>query len=254
MPAPFQSSICPTTMCRGGKRSCTELGASPAQWSRTAPLLPPGWMLAQIDPLIMALESAAIGDISTACLTLESVDNDRLRYWYVEHGQVSGTCRSYILGRTSRTRSAASIGSRQPSADLAREVLRRDQYVCRYCGIRTIPREVFALFSTLLGAEAFRATGDNSQRHGAVLAFRANVDHVTPWHLGGATVADNLVTSCWCCNYGKANFTLEQLGLEDPRDRQPETAPVWDGLTHLIPALKREIGVRVDFLTPTDRV
>ena len=46
---------------------------------------------------------------------------------------------------------------------------------------------------------------------------KAVADHVFPWSLGGATSLDNLVTSCGGCNYDKEHWTLEQLGIEDPR-------------------------------------
>ena len=32
-----------------------------------------------------------------------------------------------------------------------------------------------------------------------------------------------LVTCCWSCNYGKSNHTFEQIGLDDPLGRIPES-------------------------------
>jgi hypothetical protein len=113
------------------------------------------------------------------------------------------------------------------------EVFRRDGYLCRYCGLRVIPKQVFTAFERVVGAQAFRATGTNDQRNGVVLAFRANVDHVVPWKLGGVTTPENLVTACWSCNYGKAGYSIEQLGIEDPRSFGPSPSE-WDGLlSHL---------------------
>jgi len=37
-----------------------------------------------------------------------------------------------------------------------------------------------------------------------------------PHSLGGRTELDNLVTSCYSCNFGKAEYTLKQLGIDDP--------------------------------------
>jgi HNH endonuclease len=73
--------------------------------------------------------------------------------------------------------------------------------------------------------------------HGVIHAFKLVADHVVPHKLGGKTDIDNLVTACPACNYGKECYTLDQLGLEDPRDRDPKLGD-WDGLTAFIPGLK----------------
>jgi 5-methylcytosine-specific restriction endonuclease McrA len=51
-----------------------------------------------------------------------------------------------------------------------------------------------------------------------MIATRATADHVIPRSQGGKTTVDNLVTACWPCQFGKAEFSPNQLGLEDPRD------------------------------------
>ncbi|HUW77243.1 MAG TPA: HNH endonuclease [Candidatus Nanopelagicaceae bacterium] len=51
------------------------------------------------------------------------------------------------------------------------------------------------------------------------------LDHVTPHRLGGRTDEANLVTSCWPCNYGKMEYTVEQIGIVDPL----LTPPMEDG-------------------------
>jgi 5-methylcytosine-specific restriction endonuclease McrA len=61
-----------------------------------------------------------------------------------------------------------------------REVLRRDNYTCQYCGQHT---------STL------------------------TVDHIIPRHLGGEHSWRNLVTACPACNHRKGGRTLEQAGM-----------------------------------------
>lgn len=61
-----------------------------------------------------------------------------------------------------------------------REILRRDDYVCQYCGQRT-----------------------------SILT----IDHVIPRHLGGAHEWDNLVTACPNCNHHKGGRTLEQAHM-----------------------------------------
>jgi 5-methylcytosine-specific restriction endonuclease McrA len=58
-----------------------------------------------------------------------------------------------------------------------REILRRDDYTCQYCGLRT-----------------------------NVLT----IDHVMPRHLGGEHTWKNLVTACPHCNHRKGGRTLDQ--------------------------------------------
>jgi hypothetical protein len=45
-------------------------------------------------------------------------------------------------------------------------------------------------------------------------------------------VLENIVASCWSCNFGKNYFTLDELGLDFPmaKNRIEE----WDGLTGLL--------------------
>lgn len=61
------------------------------------------------------------------------------------------------------------------SKKLRVEILERDYYTCRYCGY-------------------FDPTG-----------MGLEVDHVYPFSLGGATIKENLVTSCHNCNSSKYN-------------------------------------------------
>lgn len=68
------------------------------------------------------------------------------------------------------------------------EVLKRDDFTCRYCGRRS-PEVVL------------------------------QVDHVVPQCQGGTDDPMNLVTSCWECNSGKGDAPLSQiLTGEDPHD------------------------------------
>jgi hypothetical protein len=63
--------------------------------------------------------------------------------------------------------------------------------------------------------------------------MRLQFDHLLPDSRGGETTLENLVITCAPCNYGHHHFTLEEIGLIDPR-----TAPAhdrrgmdsWDGL------------------------
>jgi 5-methylcytosine-specific restriction endonuclease McrA len=61
-----------------------------------------------------------------------------------------------------------------------REILRRDDYTCQYCGQK---------FSFL------------------------TIDHVIPRHMGGQHVWNNLVTACPSCNHRKGGRTIDQAQM-----------------------------------------
>lgn len=61
-----------------------------------------------------------------------------------------------------------------------REVFRRDEFVCQYCGKRTPD---------------------------------LTIDHILPRHLGGKHIWPNVVTACPACNHRKGGRTIEDAGM-----------------------------------------
>lgn len=226
-------------MCRG-KKYCTELGCDPLEWNKRSPLMPPAWFKNEIELFAKAVEIAAEGDIVESKRLLSGIKSDELRQWYCEHGQMSGLFRNNALKIKTAKNSDIELDSLRSPDKYRREVFKRDGYTCQYCGMKVVPKEVFAAYSKLVGEEIFRSTGTNDQRHGIVLAFRANADHVVPWNLGGKTNPENLVTCCWSCNYGKSGYTLEEIGIDDPREKDLRNGE-WIGLVEYIPKLKSNI-------------
>ncbi len=74
-----------------------------------------------------------------------------------------------------------------------REILRRDEFTCQYCG-KTVPY--------------------------------LTIDHVIPRRLGGRHVWDNLVAACPTCNHHKGGRTAEQaqMRLLRPPQEPPSSA------------------------------
>ena len=75
-------------MCRGRKRTCTELGSDVTAWSKLAPLMPPEWFDVQVTAFAEAVRLAASGEAPAAHIQLDTVRGTDLQTWYIEHGQM----------------------------------------------------------------------------------------------------------------------------------------------------------------------
>lgn len=223
-------------MCRGA-RNCTEL-LHPEKWSAHAPLMPPDWLPKELEVFIDAARLAAAGDVTGARRKITLARNDDLQTWYIEHGQCSGKFRRQHFRRPKPTKLMHGLDPIASPAAFAKAVFIRDGYTCRYCGLKVVPKAVFEAFSKVVGPDCFPLGSTNLGRHGLYLNFCAVADHVTPHSIGGRTNPENLVTACWSCNYGKNEWTVDELGIEDPRLRPPSVSPTWDGLTSLVPKLR----------------
>jgi 5-methylcytosine-specific restriction endonuclease McrA len=115
-------------------------------------------------------------------------------------GEIRTVSRSYP--KPSIIRLSRMVHRPRPTVRLTkREVLRRDDFTCQYCGQR----------STFL-----------------------TVDHVIPRHLGGSESWDNLVTACPLCNHRKGGRTLEQAGMHLLRvPSQPPASAMYLFARHL---------------------
>lgn len=65
-----------------------------------------------------------------------------------------------------------------------------------------------------------------------LLVLKASLDHILPHSRGGDNDPSNLVTACYPCQFGRSSWTLEEVGLTDPRLRPP-VVDNWDGLMRL---------------------
>jgi 5-methylcytosine-specific restriction endonuclease McrA len=94
------------------------------------------------------------------------------------------------------------VAHARPSIKLnRREIFRRDNYTCQYCG-----------------------------RHTPELT----VDHVVPRHLGGKHVWNNVVTACPFCNHRKGGRTLEEANLRLPHmPKEPPSSARYVFARHL---------------------
>ncbi len=103
---------------------------------------------------------------------------------------------SQVFPRPSVIRLVNLIKRPRPRARLCRkEIFRRDNYTCQYCGAR---------------------------------AKDLTLDHVVPRHKGGRHTWENLVTACRACNHRKGGKTLEEARMTLLRPPfQPYVSPYY---------------------------
>jgi len=119
-------------------------------------------------------------------------------------------------------------GFRMPTPAERSAVLLRDGYHCRFCGIPVIRKEVRDRIRRLY-PEVPIWGGRNLDQHAAFQAMWLQYDHLLPHSRGGSNALENILITCAPCNYGRMDYTLEEVGLIDPRLREP-TRSNWDGL------------------------
>lgn len=122
----------------------------------------------------------------------------------------------------------ARVPVRMPTMAERLELVARDGYHCRYCGIPVVPERVRKA-AIRLYPDVVPWPRHNLGQHAGFQAMWLQFDHVLAHARGGDNSFDNIVISCAPCNFGKANYTLDELGLVDPRTR-PVAKWGWNGL------------------------
>jgi HNH endonuclease len=120
---------------------------------------------------------------------------------------------------------------RMPTSAEKRTLHMRDGYHCRFCGIPVIRAEIRNLLRKLY-PDALPWPNTNKAQHPAFQAMWAQYDHVIPQARGGGNDLENIIVTCAPCNFARMNYTLEEVGLADPRTREPIRS-TWDGLERL---------------------
>ena len=209
------------------------LGKDPKTWPVFCLVQYPVNFDVEIDKFVSAVEFAVQGSITESIKLLSTIQSKELSDWFIEVGQNAGAYRMKGLGRnTSKQHSGNQL--KWPK-NREYEVLERDAYRCRYCQIRLIHEKQLDAYEKLVGNEAFPNGDTNRSRHGIRLIMRATFDHVVPVSHDSdedKNVLENVVASCWSCNFGKSYFTVKELGLELPRE--PMFQDDWDGLTTIL--------------------
>ncbi len=121
---------------------------------------------------------------------------------------------------------------RMPTLAEKNQLLMRDGYHCRFCGIPLIRKEVREQFRRLF--PQVQIWGDKiTECHAALQAMWLQYDHVLPHSRGGKSGVENMLITCAPCNYARMSYTLDEVGLVDPRTREPIRS-TWDGLERIM--------------------
>lgn len=120
------------------------------------------------------------------------------------------------------------VKTRMPSGTEKRHIHQRDGHSCRFCGIPVIRTEVRTRMRALY-PKALRWGPKELEQHAAFQAMWAQYDHVVPHAKGGTNELENIVLACAACNFGRGSYSLEEVGVADPRGRPP-IRTAWDGL------------------------
>ena len=125
---------------------------------------------------------------------------------------------------------------RMPSSEGKQKLHEVYGYHCCFCGTPVIRSEVHnRLLSLYPNAIPWEGKKEIA-KHAALYVMASQYDHVVPHSRGGLNDLGNMVLTCLPCNYGRSSFTLEEMGLFDPRTRERVEciAPGWDGLERLL--------------------
>lgn len=125
------------------------------------------------------------------------------------------------------------VPARMPNAAERAQLLERDGLHCRFCGVPLIETAVRKAVRTLY-PESLPWGRRNVEQHAAFQALWLQFDHLTPHSRGGDNSMNNLAVTCAPCNFGRSDYTLEELDLENPLDRDPVRSD-WDGLRRFLP-------------------
>ncbi len=125
---------------------------------------------------------------------------------------------------------APSGGRRARITDATKHaVATRDEWRCRYCGLRLISFDFSKKRNELFPDVWVIDPAIERKMHPAAYLLRYTPDHVVAYSTGRDNSAENLVACCATCQYQKGSCSLEELGLANPLTR-PATRDRWDGL------------------------
>lgn len=122
--------------------------------------------------------------------------------------------------------------TRMPTDNEQNAIFQRDGWRCRFCNIRVINKKARRVLCKTFSIDS-NWTSLRLQRHSSLYAMASSLDHVHPHGRGGRNTVENFVTACYCCQFGRGEWTLSEVEISDPRERPP-IIDSWDGLSRII--------------------
>lgn len=170
------------------------------------------------------------GHTSIAGNLFKLANDQKVRDWTES---IWGSNSQYVkVNKENSLHTKAKEKNRMPNAEMKRALLKRDGCHCRFCGIPVIHPDIRKLLHKLY-PEAIPWGKTNASQHAGFQCLWLQYDHVVPHSAGGENTLDNLIITCSACNFGKMNYTLQELGLTDPRSFEP-VCSFWDGLVRYL--------------------
>lgn len=180
-----------------------------------------------------AVDALLVGDHDTATKYIRSAERPKLLAWGVP---IMSVVKPEIIRwrpiDETKLPPSGRVDTGRFTPSLLDAMYRRDGWRCRFCGCPVVRPAARNRLGRLLPG-AFRWTtcyGD----HAGFFVLSGVADHVQPHSWSGPTNLDNLVTCCQPCNYGRGSAFLSEVGLVDPRRRDPYPADGWDGLERVL--------------------
>jgi hypothetical protein len=205
------------------------LGTDTEKWNTNCLIPYPKEFDKQIDLVAEAVRIAHL-DPAKARAMVQSFDSEPMKRWFIDVALWSGAWRAERVGLHEKR--MKSLGIRKiVSQKKLDDLFAGDKWRCRYCGIRVAGnRKHFKKFAQAIDMPELIAGRTDESRHGLYLMLMASYDHVRPVNQEGTNDADNLVTACWSCQFGKYKYSLEELGLTGPIDPRLVKSDSWAGL------------------------
>jgi len=205
------------------------LGTDTEKWNTNCLVPYPKEFDKQIDFVAEAVRIAHL-DPAKARAMVQSFDSEPMKRWFIDVALWSGAWRAERVGLHEKR--IKSLGIRKiVSQKKLDDLFAGDKWRCRYCGIRVAGNlKHFKKFAQAIDMPELIAGRTDESRHGLYLMLMASYDHVKPVNQEGTNDSTNLVTACWCCQFGKYKFSLDELGLTGPIDLELVKSDSWVGL------------------------
>jgi hypothetical protein len=198
-------------------------------------------IFAAAEALKLAVAAHFAGDVAACEALVRSADDPAVREWarpFLGAGSKNPFLHvREVAGAPPLIPRAERLPPRMPPNAMKTALRERDGYNCLFCGIPLIRGEVRKAFGAAYPRVATWGP-KNEACHAGFQCMSLQYDHVLPYSRGGENSLENLIVTCAPCNYGRMEYTLEEVGLIDPRTQQVQRTE-WDGLESFLCAPHR---------------